>query len=239
MRTAQLRKVLRLIVFSCVCTLLFTGCFRTSDNLRLEYGEDGMHLYVDGIEYVERFSSETLWDNWSNHDTAMESEPECIGQVVATIRNKKIQYDVYRYKDFQDFIFTMPRQTMFDFELLPLFHFFQKDIVFPELSANTVNHIGILRSSDLKLLGITGIENNEVISKVLAIINGKARVKDNGWENFYIMLTSDAVPGFASWHSISENNGQYYIQVAPGNNYAPIPRELLEEIIGGPLPVKP
>ncbi|MDR0841552.1 MAG: hypothetical protein LBN26_09280 [Christensenellaceae bacterium] len=229
MKTIKRLKSLLVLMLAVICLAL--GCTKNSHNLKLEDTDDGGRLYIDGIEYVREFST-TLWTK-----EYVATEEEYIGKV--SVRwapwNDLYKYEVYAYKN-QPFVYLMPKQPFISGLVRAILHFQRKDIIFPELSVEAIDKIRLINAADYEPLNTKYNTNKETLQKLLEIIHGNERAHDIGWEKLYLTLVSDASPEYCSWHSISENNGQYYIQVAPGNNYAPIPRELLEEIIGGPLP---
>jgi hypothetical protein len=209
------------------CIFIIQGCF---SRFTLEFLGNGARLFINGEEYIDEFS-DTTWIAYPDHNIV---DWEYIGKVKASERNKS--YKIYQC-DQVPLVFLVPISSIFNYDDMAHYSFRKKDMIFPELTIEQIASINLRRESNGEWLRAEYNTDVEIISKVLEVIKNSSLAENYGYDEFDLTLKSNKTPTYISWHKVSKNDdGQYFIQVAPGNNYAPIPLELLEEIIGGPLP---
>jgi hypothetical protein len=215
------------------CFVILTGCFQITKHFKLDFLDDGAHLFIYDEEYIELYSAD-LWMITPEIILLEIATPKRIG----TVHNHKQKYEIYQYEDLP-IIVVERSHRWYEFDYSPIQYLMQqKSLVFPELSNNTIDGVNLIVRPGHDYLRPEYNANSDTINRVLTIIYDGEKRSIAGELKYTLLLISNDMPNFASWRDIKQVGNQYFIQVAPGNNYAPIPQELLEEIVGGPLPEK-
>ncbi|MDR0840561.1 MAG: hypothetical protein LBN26_04145 [Christensenellaceae bacterium] len=224
----------QVLLFALIFSFLgmLVNCSKEDNRFQIYIMDDGMHLFVDDEEYID--ATMTLWT--SKPEATSESE------FIGTTSNNRRKYKIYEFGD-TPVMQVEPVHKWTDFENLPWYILYKKGLAFPELSNDTIDGVNLVVRPGFHYLRQEYNINDDTISNVLDIILNGEKINSTGRLKYTLLLSSNSIPEFASGHDIMQDGDQYFIQVLLKKNYsseyASIPKELLEEIIGGPLSEEP
>ncbi|MDR0841550.1 MAG: hypothetical protein LBN26_09270 [Christensenellaceae bacterium] len=221
------RVFLTVVLFIYLAIFAVTGCSQEDDRFRVNFSGDGMHLFIEQEEFVEMYRI-TLW----RRRPEIAVDGDFIGITYSGVR----KYEIYQYENLP-IMLILPGHKWTDTEIIPPRYYLQSKIwSFPELSNDTISGVNVVSALNYRYLRKEYNTNRATIAEVLRIISEGEKFKNTGEEVYILLLSSDSISEFVSGHSIMKDSDKYFIQIAPGENYTSISKELLEEIIGGPLP---
>jgi hypothetical protein len=212
--------------------MLSFACKRVAkeDQKKIEFSfiNNEFQLKIDGEEYIESYKREKPI-TWMS--SPLEKKWKYFG--TTSCAGKDYDYEFYHNGDY-GYVMADSKELFLDVRPPnPMFQ--KKDIRFPEISLETIDQILLVETTNYGGRYTKPSTDKKTIEKVVKIINTGSKQEMKGDREFLVALISDAMPYWASWHKVIENDGQYYLEVDAENHYASISRELLEEIAGGSL----
>jgi hypothetical protein len=222
-----------------VLSLILSGCYAPKNRVNISKAADGIHVFINDEEYaehtVESLQSPTIWNVLNR------VKREKLG----VFEEDGVIYEIYQYEDSPHlFVMDTPKFLgKIGIGVPGMHNLAKKDFIYPELTTEAITGVNIVDFQSAECLRAEHNTDVETIAKVLKIINGSPQTTDITElqivrEEYDLILASDALPNCVAWHVILKKDDQYFIRISREKEYSIIPKELLEEVVGGPLPAE-